>query len=84
MSANVGTVGANGADVRMLTHLGDPELRAYFGSYSPDGRWIVYRFEHHGHFALVRMHPDGSHKTVIRRFPNFPPRYIDWGPTHVR
>jgi Tol biopolymer transport system component len=84
VSANVATVTAEGADLRRLTHLGDPELRALFGSYSPDGQWIVYRFEHRGHYTLVRMHPDGSHKTVIRRFSNFPPRYIDWGPTHVR
>jgi len=79
-SANVGTVAADGTDVRSLTHLGDPELRALFGGYSPDGRWIVYRFEHHGRYTLVRMHPDGSDKTAIRRFPAFPPRYIDWGP----
>jgi dipeptidyl aminopeptidase/acylaminoacyl peptidase len=80
-SANIGTVAANGSNVRWLTHLRDPELRAFFGSYSPDGRWIVYRFEHHGHYTLTRMHPDGTHKTVIRRFPNVAPRYIDWGPT---
>src|SRR3954447_10471607 len=79
-SANIGTVAANGSNVRWLTHLRDPELRAFFGSYSPDGRWIVYRFEHHGHYTLMRMHPDGSDKQVIRRFPNAAPRYIDWGP----
>ena len=84
LSANVGTVTANGTDVRSLTHLSDTERRAYFGSHSPDGRWVVYRFEHHGHYTLMRMHPDGSHKAVIRRFPTFPPRYIDWGPTDVR
>jgi len=84
VSANVATVTEHGDRPGPLTHLGDPELRAYFGSYSPDGRWIVYRFEHHGHYALMRMHPDGSHKTVIRRFPDFPPRFIDWGPTRDR
>ena len=84
VSANVGTVTANGTAARALTHLGDPELRAYFGSYSPDGRWVVYRFEHHGHYTLMRMHPDGSDKTVIRRFPTFPPRYVDWGPARAR
>jgi Tol biopolymer transport system component len=83
-SANVVTATAEGADLRRLTQLGDPELRALFGSYSPDGRWIVYRFEHHGHSTLMRMHPDGSHKTPIRRFPTFAPRFIDWGPTHAR
>ena len=41
VSANVVTVTASGTDPRPLTHLGDPELRALFGSYSPDGQWIV-------------------------------------------
>lgn len=80
-SANIGTITANGQGTRWLTHLRDPELRAYFGSYSPDGRWIVYRFEHHGHYTLMRMHTDGTDKQVIRRFPNVAPRFVDWGPT---
>jgi len=80
-AANIGTITAGGTGLRWLTHLHDPAVRAYAGSYSPDGRWIAYRLENHGRYSLMRMHPDGSDKQVIRRFADIPPRFIDWGPT---
>jgi Tol biopolymer transport system component len=80
-SANIGTITADGTALRWLTHLHDPAVRAYAGSYSPDGRWIAYRLENHGRYSLMRMHPDGSDKQVIRRFADNAPRFIDWGPT---
>ena len=50
-----------------------------FGSYSSDGRWIVFRLEDHGRFGLCMMRPDGSHPRVILGLSNFSPGFIDWG-----
>jgi hypothetical protein len=61
-----------------------PDVRAYVGGYSPDGGWIVFRLEDHGQYALMRMHPDGSHRRVILPLSDFRPRFIDWGPTPSR
>ena len=80
-SANIGIVRPDGGCLRWLTHYTDPDVRGYVGGYSPDGRWIVFRLEDHGKFALMRMHPDGSHKRVILPLSDFRPRFIDWG-TH--
>ena len=80
-SANIGTVRPDGSGLRWLTHYTDPNVRAYVGGYSPDGRWIVFRLEDHGEFALMRMHADGSHHQVILPLSDFRPRFIDWG-TH--
>jgi Tol biopolymer transport system component len=79
-AANIATVRPNGRRVRPLTHFTDPETRAYVGSYSPDGRWIVFRLEKHGRFALERMQPDGTHIRTILPLSSFKPRFIDWGP----
>jgi Tol biopolymer transport system component len=79
-SANIATIMPNGTGLRYLTHFRDPQRRAYAGSYSPDGHWIVFRLEDHGRYALMRMWPDGSHRRVILPLSNFRPRFIDWGP----
>jgi hypothetical protein len=48
---------------------------------SPDGRWIVLRFEDHvaGTFSLYRMRPDGSHLKEIAFLGDLKPRLSDWG-----
>jgi len=79
VSANVATVRADGTGARYVTHYTDPEQRAYAGSYSPDGRWIVFRLEDHGQYALMRIRPDGTHLRTILPLSPFRPRYIDWG-----
>jgi len=78
-AANIGTIRPNGTHLRWLTHFTDPELRAYAGSFSPDGHWIVFRLEDHGQYALIRMHRDGTHRRVILPLSDFRPRFIDWG-----
>jgi Tol biopolymer transport system component len=78
-SANIATVRPDAGGLRYLTHYTDPEVRAYVGSYSPDGNWIVFRLEDHGRFGLYRMHRDGSPVSILP-LSSFRPRYIDWGP----
>jgi Tol biopolymer transport system component len=83
-SANIVTMRADGSHARRITHFHDGQTNAYFGSYSPDGRWVVFRLEVGGLFALYRMRPDGSHRHVILPPSTFLPSLIDWGvrPNH--
>jgi Tol biopolymer transport system component len=80
-SPNVATIRPDGSHVRMLTHYTGGEKGALAGSYSPDGRWIVFRVENveRESFRLFKMHPDGTHRKLIRKFP-FASRNSDWGP----
>jgi len=78
-SANVVTMRPDGSGLRYLTNFHDGVTSAFFGSYSPDGRWIVFRLETHGLFGLYRMHPDGSQVQEILPLSTFRPRGTDWG-----
>jgi Tol biopolymer transport system component len=79
-SPNVATLAPDGSHLRFLTHFRGGQRGAFVGSYSPNGRWIVYRVENleTGLYVLKKMRPDGSHKTVIAKLP-FRPRGTDWG-----
>jgi Tol biopolymer transport system component len=79
-SPNIATIHPDGTGLRYLTHYQGGDVNAFVGSYSPDGRWIVFRLEDHGSFGLFRMRSDGSDLHVILGFSNFKPRLIDWGP----
>ena len=39
--------------------------QAVFGSYSPNGRWIVIRREDGDLHSVVKIRPDGSHPVTI-------------------
>ena len=80
-SPNVATIRPDGSHLRLLTHYTGGEQGAFAGSYSPNGRWIVFRIENaeKERFGLYRMHPDGTHRQLIKKLP-FPPRQSDWGP----
>jgi Tol biopolymer transport system component len=83
-SANIFSMRPNGSRVRMLTDF-DPGVRAYLGSYSPDGKWLVFRLENDdGLFGLFRMRPDGRHVREILPMSTFKPSLIDWGPSRER
>jgi Tol biopolymer transport system component len=79
-SANVAVVRPDGTGEHLLTHFRGGETNAFAGSYSPDGRWTVFRLEDHGRFGLFRMRPDGSHLRAILPLSDLAPRFIDWGP----
>ena len=78
-SANIVTMRPDGSGLRRLTEFHDPMTNAYLGSYSPDGRWLVFRLEAQGLFGLYRMHPDGSQLQAILPLSPFRPSLIDWG-----
>jgi Tol biopolymer transport system component len=78
--ANIATIRPDGTGLQYLTHLQSPDLRAYVGSYSPDGHWIVFRLEDQGSYGLYRMSADGGPIHAIIPLSSFKPRFIDWGP----
>lgn len=78
--SNVFTVGPDGSALRELTHGGrSGHVSAISGSYSPNGRWVIYRRETPNGFAQWKMHPNGTDKTLIRHL-SFAARSQDWGP----
>jgi Tol biopolymer transport system component len=79
--ANICLIRPDGSHLRCLTHLHNQRYGAIVGSFSPDGRWLAYRFENtdNGHSALWRMHVDGTHRHRIWSKKGLTPRYIEWG-----
>jgi hypothetical protein len=65
--------------MRFVTHYQGGAANAFVGSYSPDGRWIVFRLNENGLFGLFKIHPDGTHLETILPLSSFRPRFIDWG-----
>jgi Tol biopolymer transport system component len=78
VSANIATIRPDGTRFRLLTHFQGGDVKAFAGSYSPDGRWTVFRLEDHGLFGLFKMNPNGTHVTTILPLSSFRPSFIDW------
>ena len=79
-SVNVATIRPNGTGLRFVTSYRGGQVNAFLGSYSPNGRWLVFRLEDHGRFGMYKIRPDGTHLRPILGLSDFAPRYIDWGP----
>jgi Tol biopolymer transport system component len=80
----VATVRPNASHLRMLTHYKGKNVGALAGSYSysPNGRWIVFRFKNpdREEFRMLKMHPNGTHRKLIEKRLPFATRNLDWGP----
>jgi Tol biopolymer transport system component len=77
---NTVTILPDGSGLLRVTHY-TGDTGAGGASYSPDGRWIVFRLQNNAkdRFALWKMHSDGSDATRIRRL-RFNFGSIHWGP----
>jgi Tol biopolymer transport system component len=79
-SANLVTIKPNGTGKTELTKFTGGSKNAFAGSFSPDGKQIVFRLEDGDKYSLAVMEM-GTH--AITRLTTGPdkPRFIDWG-TH--
>jgi len=84
-STNIATIRPDGTGMRHLTGYAGAHVNVFAGSYSPDGRWIVLRYEDvdRGTFSLYRMRADGSNLKEIAFLGDLKPRLTDWGPRAV-
>jgi Tol biopolymer transport system component len=80
LPVNVVTIRPDGTGLRYLTDNQTPDQRAFAGSYSPNGKWIVFRQESGDQSALMVMRTNGQGLHAILPFSDFRPRSIDWGP----
>jgi Tol biopolymer transport system component len=80
-SANLVTIRPDGSGVKRLTRFtgGEHAKNAFAGSYSPNGRRIVFRLEKHDKAALATIGRRGRHLRLLTKFRKDKPRYIDWG-----
>lgn len=79
ISGNVTTIAPSGRHLRSVTTYAGGEVHAAAGTYSPDGRWIVFREQGPDRSRLMVVHPDGSGARSILEVPGLVPRFIDWG-----
>ena len=80
LTVNVVTIRPDGTGLKYLTDNQTPDQRALAQSYSPNGKWIVFRQESGDQSAMMVMRTDGQGKHAILPFSDFRPRSMDWGP----
>ena len=79
---NVWTIRPDGTGLRQLTHYHTlpPDMVTGAGSFSPDGRWIMFKHTNNDRFTLWKMRPDGTHRTRIARSKYYFTGATEWGP----
>jgi Tol biopolymer transport system component len=80
LTVNVVTIRPDGTGLKYLTDNQTPDQRALAQSYSPNGKWIVFRQESGDQSAMMVMRTDGQGMHAILPFSDFRPRSMDWGP----
>src|SRR4029078_8513562 len=66
VAATVVTVRPDGSGLFEVTHYVGADQRAVFGSYSPDGQWILFRLRLGDQRALFRVTAEGTDSTSER------------------
>lgn len=80
-SPNVVTIRPNGSGMRRLTRFTGGTKSALAGSFSPDGKQILFRLEEGDKSSLAVVNRDGSRLRSLTTPSADRPRFIDWG-TH--
>ena len=78
-SAKVWVMRPDGSHRRALTRASQGASNAFAGSFSPNGKWIVFRVEDAKGYHLARIHPDGTGLRVILTARGAPQRSSSWG-----
>lgn len=79
--ANLVLIRPDGTGATPLTRFKSPAQNAFAGSFSPDGKQIVFRFEKNNRYALATIGRDGKRLRLLTKLSISKPRFIDWG-TH--
>ena len=78
-SANLVTIHPDGSGTAQLTHFTGRKENAFAGSFSPDGKQIVFRLEQGSRYALAVVDRNGQNLRLLTRLGKAKPRFIDWG-----
>jgi len=78
-SANVATIRPDGTQMTGLTHFRGGKQNAYAGSFSPDGKQIVFRLEQSNRYALAVIGRNGQSVRLLTRLGETKRALIDWG-----
>jgi Tol biopolymer transport system component len=79
-AANLVTIRPDGSGTKQLTRF-KVGKNAFAGSFSPDGKLIVFRLEQGDRYALAVVDRNGGNLRMLTALSKDKPRFIDWG-TH--
>jgi Tol biopolymer transport system component len=78
-SANLVVIRPDGSGQTQLTRFAGRKQNAFAGSFSPDGKRIVFRLEQGSRYALAVIDRNGHNLRLLTRLSEAKPRAIDWG-----